>query len=542
MASAFTTLCCCSNTVTVILGANYSYAKFDVKKKPLVLLILDGWGHQENTRHNAIAAAHTPQWDQWWRTQPHMLLDASGSAVGLPNGQMGNSEVGHMHIGAGRALYQDFTRINLAIQNADFFSIPLLTNTIAALKKNGKNLHVMGLLSTGGVHSHASHLYAILQLCSQLNFSSVFLHLFLDGRDRPPQNALNDLQALQEVLDRYPVATIASISGRYFAMDRDNRWDRIALVYHQLTHPIDTFQYTHAAQAVSHYYAVDIYDEFIPPTSFPDHQAINDGDSLFFFNFRADRARQLTHAFLESNFTGFNREDVPKLNSFISMTRYSESLPTQSVFPPVTVDRCLGEVLAEHKLTQLRIAETEKYAHVTFFFNGGSEQVFSNEERILIPSPNVATYDLQPEMNAELLTTALVNAIESSTYDVIICNYANADMVGHTGNFPACVAAIECLDRCMQKVGQAVVNNNGVLLITADHGNAETMFNDAINQPHTAHTCESVPLLLIGDGWNFSQECGSLRDIAPTMLRILDISAPQEMTGTVLVSKRTHAV
>ncbi len=502
-------------------------------------MILDGWGYQEEKQYNAIAAAKTPQWDKWWQTYPHILLDACGKSVGLPDLQMGNSEVGHMHIGAGRVIHQDFTRINEAIDVGQFAANPTLVNAILDMKHANKALHVMGLLSPGGVHSHENHLFAFLALCHELNFNQVYLHLFLDGRDTPPQSALNSILALNACLANYPVATIASITGRYFAMDRDKRWERLAPVYQLLTEAKANRTFPDANTAIRSFYKEQKYDEFIPPTLIGAGRRIENGDSIFFFNFRADRARQLTQAFIDSDFHFFQRTAKPVLAHFISMTSYAKNLPTEIAFPPAPLRNTFGEVIADQGLSQLRIAETEKYAHVTFFFNGGSEQVFPNEDRILIPSPKIATYDLLPEMSAPALTQALVDSIHSEAYDVIICNYANADMVGHTGDFNATVQAIECLDRCMQQVGQAVADKQGALLITADHGNAEMMFDPANNQAYTAHTCQPVPLLFVGEGWHFKETQGSLIDIAPTLLAWLELGKPQEMTGQPLLVKNT---
>ncbi|VEG92214.1 2,3-bisphosphoglycerate-independent phosphoglycerate mutase [Legionella spiritensis] len=510
------------------------------QRKPVVLMILDGWGYQTNPAHNAIAAANTPQWDEWWQTRPHMLLDASGLAVGLPDQQMGNSEVGHMHIGSGRKIQQDFTRINEAIDSGEFAANPVFINVIKDMKAQNKAIHVMGLLSPGGVHSHEKHLFAFLALCHHLEFHNVYLHLFLDGRDTPPQSAMSSLNALNQQLGKYPVATIASLCGRYFAMDRDKRWERTAPVYRMLTETKSSYRFASAEKAVESFYAEKKYDEFIPPTLIGEGKAIESGDSLFFFNFRADRARQLTQAFIEESFDGFIRTRRPLPAHFVTMTRYARNLVTEAAFPPVPLDNTLGEIISKHGLSQLRIAETEKYAHVTFFLNGGSEQVFDNEDRILIPSPPVATYDMLPEMSAPELTRTLVDAIKSNAYDVIICNYANADMVGHTGNFQATVQAIECLDKCMQDVWHALAEANGTLLITADHGNAEAMFDQTTNQAHTAHTSQPVPFLFIGGDWHFRQPIGSLIDVAPTLLALLDIDKPQEMTGHALLVKN-HA-
>lgn len=505
------------------------------KSHPLVLMILDGWGYRKEKMHNAIATAHTPQWDSWWQTCPHTLLEASGTPVGLPDAQMGNSEVGHIHIGAGRVVPQDFTRINDALQNGEFASNEVFIETIEEMRRKGKALHILGLLSDGGVHSHENHLFAFLAVCAQHQFSNVYLHLFLDGRDTSPQSALHILARLHEQLANYPVATICSVTGRYYAMDRDQRWQRIEPVYRLLTETASEHRFDTAEEAIKAFYSQKIYDEFIPPSLIGTGKAISDGDSVLFFNFRSDRARQLTQALIAHDFHSFKRNKTPQIARFISMTQYANYLPTCCAFPPLPLNNTLGEVLENYGLKQLRISETEKYAHVTFFLNGGSEQIFAHENRILIPSPSVATYDLQPEMSAPKLTEALIAAIQSQEYDVIICNYPNADMVGHTGNFAATVLAIECLDRAMHETWQALSKIGGQLLITADHGNAESMFDDTTHQAHTAHTSQPVPFLYIGGGWHFSTTKGSLVDVAPTILTLLDIPLPNEMTGKTLL-------
>lgn len=510
-----------------------------MSKHPVVLIILDGWGYREDKTHNAIACAPTPQWDEWWRTCPHMILNASGLAVGLPQAQMGNSEVGHMHIGAGRVIMQDLTRINQSIENGTFENNDTLIRTLQTLKNTQKTLHVMGLLSPGGVHSHESHLYAFLQLCLKQHFKDIAIHIFLDGRDTPPQSALPSIQKLEDFLKKNPVGTIVTMTGRYFAMDRDKRWQRIEPLYQLLTESTNPIQYSTASEALLSYYEQEITDEFIPPTPIGINKTIETGDAIFFFNFRADRARELTETFVNPHFQEFNRKIIPKLSHFVSMTQYADYLPTETAFPSINLKNSLGEVLAEQGLTQLRIAETEKYAHVTFFLNGGSELVFTNEVRQLIPSPKVQTYDQKPEMSAVIVTDALVEAIESLTYDVIICNFANADMVGHTGDFEATTEAIQCLDQCLSRIGYAIHKVKGHLLITADHGNAECMYDDHTHQPHTAHTNDPVPLLYVGDSqWTFSATEGSLIDVAPTLLALMNIPQPKEMTGTALLHRR----
>jgi 2,3-bisphosphoglycerate-independent phosphoglycerate mutase len=502
---------------------------------PLVLLILDGWGYSDHLKDNAIAAAHTPQWDRWWQTQPHTLLEASGLAVGLPEGQMGNSEVGHMHIGAGRVIPQDFTRINQAISTGEFSSNPAFINAIEGIKSSNHTLHVMGLLSDGGVHSHEQHLFAFLELCAQHQFNHIALHLFLDGRDTSPRSALNSFQRLNQCLKSYPVAQIASISGRYYAMDRDKRWSRVEPVYRLLTEGHSDHNFKSVEEAIRYYYQHQINDEFIPPTRIGQGQSIQSGDALFFFNFRADRARQLTQALLNPDFDGFERSLTPHITSFMTMTSYANNLPTTIAFPPLIPHNTLGEVVAHHGMKQLRLAETEKYAHVTFFLNGGAENEFNDEQRILIQSPLVSTYDLQPEMSAPEITKTLVEAIQSGAYDLIICNYANADMVGHTGNFNAAVQAVESIDRALSEVWSALAAVGGQLLVTADHGNAECMFSEETHQAHTAHTTFPVPLLYVGGPMHFNTPLGSLIDVAPTALRLLGIIPPNEMTGNILL-------
>lgn len=501
-------------------------------KKTVALIILDGWGYSAKSDHNAIAAANTPQWTEWWQTRPHLLLDASGIAVGLPSGQMGNSEVGHMHIGAGRPILQDLTYINQAIENGDFAKNPILIEMIQQAKQTRKAIHVMGLLSTGGVHSHQNHLFAFLKLCAEHQFYQVNIHLFLDGRDVPPKQIKENLCDLQVILSKYPVGELRSMSGRYWAMDRDKRWVRIKKVYDLLTTGQSTEHFASPEAAIDAHYAHGLSDEFFPPTQIGLSTPIEEGDTIFYFNFRSDRAKQLTEAFLSSNFDGFERHTIPKLANFISMTDYGKELSTIPIFPARKIEQTLGEVLSKNGLQQLRIAETEKYAHVTFFFNGGDNYKFAGEDRLLIPSPQVGTYDQQPEMSAPQLTQALVDAIALQKYDVIICNFANADMVGHSGNFTATVAAVEAIDQALQKIGAAIAKVQGDLLITADHGNAECLYDNQTQQAHTAHTCSPVPLIYVGNSnLQFRQGPATLIDIAPTLLTLLGITPPKEMSG-----------
>ena len=509
---------------------------------PFVFMVLDGWGYSENSDHNAIAKAKTPQWDAWWRTEPHTLLDASGQPVGLPDEQMGNSEVGHMHLGAGRMIPQDFTRINQAIADGSFENNSHFKNMFHTLEQTHKTLHVFGLLSPGGVHSHENHLFAFLSQCIKQKIKSVALHIFLDGRDTPPQSACASLARLDAQIKHHANIRIHSLCGRYYALDRDTRWDRVAPVYQLLTEGHAEAHFNNPEEAMETFYKQGVYDEFIPPTQLGDATPMQDGDAVFFFNFRADRARELTQAFLCDDFDGFPRTTRPKLSHFISMTQYAKNLKTIPIFPPSQIKQTLGEILSEHNLRQLRVAETEKYAHVTFFFNGGLEQPFPGEDRVLVPSPTeVATYDLKPEMNAAAITHVILQAIQNKTHDVIICNYANADMVGHTGNFEATVKAIETLDGAMHAIGEALKKVGGQLLITADHGNAEDMFDNKTGQPHTAHTNEPVPLLYVGEpGWKFTGSTkNSLIDVAPTALTLLGITPPDDMSGHTLITRDT---
>ena len=514
------------------------------KKAPLLLLILDGWGYREDNQYNAIAQARTPIWDGLWKNNPHTLLDASGTAVGLPGKQVGNSEVGHMHIGSGRRVPQDLTRLEESIASGEFQKNPVLMNTIYKLKQTGKTLHVIGLLSPGGVHSHENHLFGFLDICKKNDFNNIALHLFLDGRDTPPKSAHQSIKQLEQHLIAMPGSVIASITGRYYALDRDNNWDRIERVYQLFTEGRSEAQFETSAAAIDAYYQNNITDEHIPPTQISQVKLIEDGDSVFFFNYRSDRARQLTESFVSKKFDGFNRKKQPILADFISMTEYAAHLKTTPVFPPVKLQNTLGECVSNAGMRQLRIAETEKYAHVTFFLNGGLEQPFLNEERILIPSPKVSSYDLQPEMSAEKVTEKLVFEIIKQKHELIICNLANADMVGHTGSLDATIRAIEYIDSCLKKIIDALIISNGSALITADHGNAEKMFDDESNQPHTAHTSEPVPCLYVGAAaekkFIASDKKSSLVDIAPTLLQLLGLPQPSEMSGRPLLNTSHH--
>ena len=507
---------------------------------PLLICILDGWGHRDDKKHNAIATASTPNWDRYWTEYPHTLIQSAGVAVGLPIGQMGNSEVGHMHLGAGRILPQDYTRINQAIESGEFSKNPKLNKIFDNIPED-TTLHLMGLLSPGGVHSHETHLFKLLEAAHAKNIKSVCVHAFLDGRDTPPRSAESSIQTLEALCARLGQSSIASITGRYYAMDRDSRWERIQKAYDCLTTGQSTYHARSASEALRLAYNRDENDEFVSPTWIDNGidnkntHPIEDNDTVLFFNFRADRARQLSIALTDPNFPNFDRKIFPKLKQFITMTRYSDKLSAQVLFEPNVPHNTLGEYLSNNHLKQLRIAETEKYAHVTFFLNGGREEPFENESRILIPSPKIATYDLQPEMSAPIVADNMVNAILAKEHDVIIANFANADMVGHTGNFKATSEAIECIDSCLGKLEAALKKVGGELIITADHGNAEYMFNEKTGQAHTAHTNLTIPFVYIGRSAKINPIKGSLIDIAPSALHLLNLPIPPEMTGQSLL-------
>lgn len=511
--------------------------------RPIALIILDGWGHREETQSNAIALANTPNWDALWQKYPHGFLDASGHSVGLPNGQMGNSEVGHLTMGAGRIVHQDFTRIEMAIEDGSFFSNPVLTNAVDHAVKTQKAIHIIGLLSSGGVHSHEQHIQAMVKLAHQHQATQVYIHAFLDGRDTPPRSAEASLKALDEYCQQLKCGKIISIIGRYYAMDRDNRWERTQEAYDLLTR--GTAIYDAAPDAITALklaYARGENDEFVKATRI--HQGdkpitIDDGDTVIFMNFRADRARQLTRYFIDKPFddlfTRYSPLKCPNVH-FVTLTKYDASFPFPVAFPSEPLTNILGELVSNSDLRQLRIAETEKYAHVTFFFNGGVETPYPGEDRILIPSPKVATYDLKPEMHAPEMTDRLIEAIKHDSYDLIICNFANADMVGHSGNLAATIKAIEVLDSCLGRMITALQSVGGEAVITADHGNAEIMFDEQTQQAHTAHTQQLVPLLYVGRAANIAKPQGKLSDIAPTLLYLLNLTQPPEMTGESLVT------
>ncbi len=518
------------------------------RPKPVVLAILDGWGHSDIPTDNAIAAAATPTWDYVRATYPYGTINASEGFVGLPEGQMGNSEVGHMNIGAGRVVMQDLPRIDAAIADGSLAKDPALHSFIAALKKSGGTCHLLGLISDGGVHAHQSHVAALATIVANAGVP-VAIHAFTDGRDTPPQSARQYIAQLEDAIATAKQARIATVSGRYYAMDRDKRWDRVTLAYDAL---VDAKGHaaTMAGEAIAASYAAEKFDEFILPTIINDYQGMKDGDGVLMANFRADRARQLLHALLDPAFDGFARSRIVQFAATLGMVEYSEALNAfiPAVFAPQSLNDILGEVIANAGLTQLRIAETEKYAHVTFFFNGGREEPFAGEERILIPSPKVATYDLKPEMSAPEVTDAIVDAITNDRFDVIIVNYANTDMVGHSGSLEAAAKAVAAVDQCLGRVVKAVEDKGGAMIVTADHGNAESMHDHTTGQPHTAHTLNVVPFVLVGErfrGQHPALKEGKLADIAPSLLALLGLPKPAAMTGESLIPsglQTQHAV
>ncbi|KHA59162.1 phosphoglyceromutase [Vibrio variabilis] len=506
-------------------------------KKPMALVILDGYGHREDTASNAIANAKTPFLDSLFANKPNTLISASGMDVGLPDGQMGNSEVGHTNIGAGRVVYQDLTRITKSITDGEFAETPAIVEAIDSAVKADKAVHIMGLMSPGGVHSHEDHIYAAVEMAAARGAEKIYLHCFLDGRDTPPRSAENSLKRFDELFAKLGKGRVASLVGRYYAMDRDNNWDRVQVAYDLLTQAKAEFTFDSAVAGLEAAYARDENDEFVKATAIKaegqEDAVIADGDAVIFMNYRADRARQITRTFVPA-FDGFERAVFPAIN-FVMLTQYAADIPLAIAFPPASLDNTYGEWLSKQGKTQLRISETEKYAHVTFFFNGGVENEFEGEERQLVASPKVATYDLQPEMSSAELTEKMVAAIKSGKYDTIICNYPNPDMVGHTGVYEAAVQAIEAMDECVAKVTAAIEEVGGQMLITADHGNAEMMVDPETGGTHTAHTNLPVPLIYVGDKDVEFKEGGKLSDLAPTMLALTGLEIPAEMTGTVLV-------
>jgi 2,3-bisphosphoglycerate-independent phosphoglycerate mutase len=503
--------------------------------KPVVLLILDGWGYRRQQKGNAIALAQPSNYARLMGEYPSTLLNASGERVGLPGGLMGNSEVGHLNMGAGRVVYQDITRINASIQSGEFFKKPLLLSLMQDAQKS--RLHLLGLVSDGGVHSHLEHLYALLRMARETGVRNVLVHAFLDGRDTPPTRGAEYLTALQRKMQEYGTGRLATVTGRYFAMDRDNRWDRIEKAYNAIVSG-EGERAADPVKAVKKFYSRDITDEFMPPIviSAPKGQAdanIHAGEPVMFFNFRADRARQITRALTESDLPAFPRRNFPEKLHYLCMTRYDKTFTLPYLFPPQELGHILAQQMADLNLKNLRVAETEKYAHVTYFFNGGVEKAYPGEERILVPSPKVATYDLKPEMSAAGISETVVKAVEQGSFDVLIVNFANADMVGHSGKLEAAIKAVGTVDACLGEIYRAVREKDGAMIITADHGNAELMIDPATGGPHTAHTTNPVPFILVSDAAPSLRlrQGGALQDVAPTLLGVKGIPQPPEMEG-----------
>ncbi len=515
-----------------------------MSKKPVVLMVLDGYGLNDKVEGNAIAMANTPVMDKLMKECPFVKGNASGLSVGLPDGQMGNSEVGHLNIGAGRIVYQELTRITKSINDGDFFENEELLRAVENVKANNSDLHLWGLLSDGGVHSHNTHLYGLLELCKKQGIENVYVHPFLDGRDTPPASGKDFVAELETKMKEIGVGKIASLSGRYYAMDRDNRWERVEKAYASLVYG-EGETATDAVQAMADSYAKDVTDEFVLPTVIVDEagkplSVVKPNDSVIFFNFRPDRAREITRTFCDDDFNGFERKGGRLPLTYVCFTDYDETIQNKTVaFKKESVTNTFGEYLAAMGKTQLRLAETEKYAHVTFFFNGGVEEPNKDESRTLVKSPAVATYDLQPEMSAPEVGVNLVDAIKSDNYDVIIINFANPDMVGHTGVIPAAIQAVERVDQCVGAAADAVKEIGGVLFICADHGNAEKMVDYETGEPHTAHTTNPVPFILVNYDEAYTlREDGCLADIAPTLLEIMELPQPKEMTGKSLLIKK----
>ncbi len=501
--------------------------------RPVMLMILDGWGWRNDIEDNAIRQAHTPNFDRLWATSPHAFLRTSGEDVGLPNGQMGNSEVGHLNIGAGRVVMQDLPRIGRAIADGSLASMPAMVKLIAALQETGGACHLLGLVSPGGVHAHQDHAVALARIMVQAGIK-VRVHVFTDGRDTPPRSGADAVAWLQDQLPEG--ASIATICGRYYAMDRDNRWDRVSRAFETIVHVAGP-SFADAASVLDDAYGRDVTDEFIVPCTVGRYEGMADGDGLLSFNFRADRIRELLNAMLNPDFDGFPRT-MPKLAGAVGMTRYSDDLAPfmDAIFPPQSMTNILGEIVSAAGCKQVRLAETEKYPHVTYFFNGGREQPFPGEERVMVPSPKVATYDLQPEMSAPELTDRAVAAIGSRQFDLVVLNFANPDMVGHTGSLTAAIAAVEAVDIGIGRIAAAIAAQSGALLVTADHGNAEMMRDPVTGAPHTAHTTNLVPVLLAAPGVRHLSE-GRLADLAPTLLALMGIQQPGEMTGRSLLGE-----
>ncbi len=501
-------------------------------KKRVLLCILDGWGISNDTKYNSIYKANTQNYDRLLKTMPNTILHADGLSVGLPEGQMGNSEVGHLNIGAGRVVYQELTRINKAIDDGDFFKNQEFLNAINHVKKNNSAVHIYGLLSNGGVHSATKHLKALIKMMAQNDLKEVYLHAFLDGRDTPPSSAIDYLKDIEAELEKYNLPKVASIIGRYWAMDRDKRWDRVERAYDCLT--LDNPSFDNSIDAIESSYKNNVTDEFVEPVAISPRR-INSGDAVIFFNFRPDRAREITRAFNEADFDGFKRKKIINNLYYVCMTQYDETFSVPVAFRPQTLKNILGDVLDENNIKQFRTAETEKYAHITFFFNGGVEKSGRLEQRALVNSPSVATYDLQPEMSAPKVCDNVLHALDDEEYQFILVNFANPDMVGHTGIIEASIKACEAVDECVGKIAKKALKNNVVMIITADHGNAETMFNPDTNTPHTAHTTNPVPFIVVSNDRVELRTEGVLADIAPSVLDIFGIKKPDEMTGKSMI-------
>jgi 2,3-bisphosphoglycerate-independent phosphoglycerate mutase len=504
------------------------------RRRPVMLVILDGWGWRDDPADNAIRQAKTPTFDRLWQDGPHGFLHTCGKDVGLPDGQMGNSEVGHLNIGAGRVVTQDLPRIGEAVASGEIKQAPALIDLIAKLKKSGGICHLMGLVSPGGVHSHQDHAAALAKILADAGVPTL-VHAFTDGRDTPPQSAGDDIKRLIAALPKS--VPIATVSGRYYAMDRDKRWDRVEKAYNAVVEA-DGPRFADAPAVVADAYANKKFDEFIVPAVVGDYRGMTDGDGVLCFNFRADRVREILGAMLDANFAGFSRKRTVRFADAVGMTQYSDALDKlmATIFPPQSFAHILGEVVADAGRTQLRMAETEKYPHVTYFLNGGREEPYRGEQRIMVPSPKVATYDLQPEMSAPELTAKAVEAIGSGKYDLIVLNYANADMVGHTGSLPAAIKAVETVDAGLGRIAEAIRKSGGALLVTADHGNCEMMRDPQTGGPHTSHTLNPVPVMLLGARNRALVAEGRLADIAPTLLELMELPKPKEMTGKSLLA------